>query len=52
MAGAILKNLLGFEGAIGIVACKPVAEAFREGVVIERVLQVTHGTIYGGDWVD
>jgi hypothetical protein len=52
LAGAVLKDLLGFEGAIGVVAGKPVTEAFREGIVIERVLQLTNGTIHHGDCVD
>ncbi len=51
LAGAVLEDLLGFEGAVGVVAGDPVADALGEGVVIQRVLQIPHGTVHHGDGV-
>jgi len=51
LEGAVLEDLLGFKGAVGVVAGKPVAEALGEGIVIKRMLQITHGTIHHGDGV-
>jgi len=46
---SVPQDLLGLEGAVGVVACDPVAEALREGVVVERMLQIPHGTIHHSD---
>ncbi len=51
LAGAVLEDLLGFEGAVGVVAGDPVAEALGEGVVIEGMLQITHGAIHHSDGI-
>ncbi len=52
LPGAVLQNLLGFEGAVVIVAKEPMAETLGEGVMIERVLQIPHGTIHHGDRIN
>lgn len=50
--GAVLEDLLRFEGAVGVVAGDPVTEALGEGVVIERILQITHGAIHHSDGIN
>lgn len=52
LAGSVLEDLLGFEGTVGIMASDPVAKSLGEGVVIERMLQIPHGTIHNGDRVN
>ena len=42
LCGAVMKDLLGFERAIGVVAGDPVAKPLGKGVVIEMMLQIPH----------
>ena len=51
LAGAVLEDLLSFEAAVGVVTGEPVAEPLGEGVMIERVLEITHSTIHHGDGI-